>query len=113
MKKATLLLALCALVSAPLAANARPEVRVYYSPRCPHCHFAMDFINDTLVPEHPGLRVTRIDVTAPENAEIFVATIENCGLTGFGVPLVVIGGECIRGFSQAVGEKYRAILNSN
>ena len=48
------------------AANAA-DITIYYSPTCPHCHHARDFISNTLIYEYPDLRVTTVNVMESAN----------------------------------------------
>ena len=57
-------------------ANAA-DVTIYYSPTCPHCHHAREFIENTLVYEYDGLKVTEINVMNKDNRQSFVDAVYN------------------------------------
>ena len=54
MKKLSALIAMCGLAFVGAASAA--DITVYYSPTCPHCHHARDFIAQNLVYEYPTPR---------------------------------------------------------
>ncbi|MCL2017421.1 MAG: hypothetical protein FWG80_01430 [Alphaproteobacteria bacterium] len=95
-----------------ISSYAAREITVYHSPNCMYCHHAIDFINDNLVNEYPDLIVTQVNAALPANGETFRAAVRKCDLSGFGVPLVVIGDRCFQGFSAATGDEYRNVLEA-
>jgi len=109
-KTLPMLYALCFMLSAGTA-NAS-ELTVYYSPTCPHCHHARDFIKDTLAPEYPDMVVTEINASDPSNTPVFREVVKKCELKSGGVPIVVIGDKCFQGYGQATGDRYREALNA-
>ena len=60
MKKLSFLSAVLGLTFVGAASAA--DITIYYSPSCPHCHHARDFISNTLVYEYPELKVTAVNV---------------------------------------------------
>ena len=74
MKTLSILSALCgvAFMGAASAAN----ITIYYSPTCPHCHHAREFISSTLIYEYPQLAVTEVNVMNAENGPLFDATLK-------------------------------------
>ena len=53
------------------AASASEVITIYYSPSCPYCHYARDDISGKLVYEYPNLTVTEVDVSNPDNRNMF------------------------------------------
>jgi glutaredoxin len=94
------------------AANAAPELVLYYSPTCPHCHHAKEFIEQTLVIEYRSLVVTQVNVSIQSNADEFKDAVKKCKLESFGVPLVVIGEKCFQGYGELTGQEYRDTINA-
>ena len=54
MKKASILSAVMGLAFIGSASAA--DITVYYSPSCPHCHHARDFISNALIYEYPTIK---------------------------------------------------------
>ena len=69
MKKLSFLSALFGLTF--IGAASAADITVYYSPTCPHCHHAREFIEGTLVYEYPELKVTLVNVMEPSNTDKF------------------------------------------
>ena len=94
-----------------LSAFAAPQLTLYYSPGCPHCHHAKDFIANNLIIEYPDLVVNKVNVDAAGGQEAFAAAVKKCNLNSYGVPLVVIGDKCIQGFGDEIPAQYRDDIN--
>ena len=93
-------------------AMAANTVAVYYSPSCPHCHHALDFINKTLKVEYADLNVEEVNVTEAANRPKFAEAIKKCGVQGGYVPLVVLNDKCFQGFGESSPVDYRAALGA-
>ena len=106
------ILAFCAVFAALYGSVNAATLTLYYTPTCPFCHHAKDFINDHLREEFPDLNVIEINVSEQRNQRGFMDTISGCGLEGSGVPLIVIGETCLQGFSQSVGNEMREALQT-
>lgn len=90
-----------------VSASSAVDLTIYYSPNCPHCHHALDFIEGTLVNEVKDLKVNKIDVTIVENRKSFRSTIRECELKSGGVPIMVINGKCIQGYAEPMQDEIR------
>ena len=108
MKKIVSLLGLLFVCSANAA-----DIKMYYSPSCPHCHHAREFIMETLVYEFPDMTLTMIDVTKPENRPEFRTAVENCGFESGGVPVMVIGEKCEQGYADFMQDDLRAAVSAD
>jgi len=93
-------------------AMASNIVTIYYSPSCPHCHHALDFINQTLKAEYADLKVEEVNVTEAANRPRFADAIKKCGVQGGYVPLVVLNDKCFQGFGEGSPVDYRAALGA-
>ena len=102
MKKTLTILSVISVVGVAKAA----DITIYFSPSCPHCHHAMEYMDKNM----PGDKYDKVDVSKMENREVFVAAIQKCRLDSGGVPLVVIGKKCMQGFGPDTGLEYRAEL---
>jgi glutaredoxin len=105
MKKLSLLSAVFAM--AIFGGASAANITIYYSPTCPHCHNARDFIGSALVYEYPSLRVDAVNVMEPENMQEFRAAMEKCKSESGGVPLIVIGDECVHGYANVLDDEIR------
>ena len=105
MKKLSALFALCGLafVGAASAAN----ITVYYSPSCPHCHHARDFISNNLVYEYPTITVTEVNVMDQANLSKFQETLKKCEYESGGVPVLTIGEKCFQGYADFMQAELR------
>ena len=83
------------------------NITVYYSPTCPHCHHALEYINDELVKDYPKITVSEIDVMKnDENLEEFKQVLKKCGFESGGVPTIVIGEKCWQGYSDEIRDEF-------
>ena len=91
------------------AANAA-DIRIFYSPTCPHCHHARDFIENTLIYEYGDLKVEEINVTIRENQQGFIDALYKCGYRTGGVPVIVIGEKCFQGYADNMQPEFRSAI---
>ena len=105
MKKLSFLFALFGLVIAGRAMAA--DMTIYYSPSCPHCHHARDFVSNTLIYEYPELKVTMVNVMESANRPMFEAALKKCGFESGGVPVLVIGDKCEQGYADFMQDSLR------
>ncbi|MDR1360976.1 MAG: hypothetical protein LBJ18_01545 [Rickettsiales bacterium] len=103
--KKTLLSVICSLLFVG-AANAA-DITVYFSPTCPHCHHAREFINGKLVKELPNITVEEIDVMQEKNRPAFEAVLKTCNYDNGGVPVMVIKGKCFQGYADFMDQELR------
>ena len=103
MKKLSFLSAFLGLMGAASAA----DITIYYSPSCPHCHHARDFVSNTLIYEYPELQVTMVDVTNPANTPLFQEALQKCEFESGGVPVLVIGDKCEQGYADFMQDSLR------
>lgn len=89
------------------------DITVYYSPHCPHCHHARDFISNTLIYEYPELTTTMVNVTLPEHREMFQSAVKKCGFESGGVPVLVIGEKCEQGYADFMQDDLRSAVEAD
>lgn len=111
MKKISVLAA--AFGFAAFGAASAADITVYYSPSCPHCHHARDFIGETLIYEYPQIRVTEINVMEDENLSAFQDVVAKCEYTSGGVPVMVIGEKCFQGYADYMQDDIRAAVEAD
>ena len=90
-------------------ANAA-DITIYYSPTCPHCHHARDFISSTLIYEYGDLKVTQVNVMNPDNRPLFADALKKCEYASGGVPVLVIGDKCFQGYADRMQDDLRAAV---
>lgn len=108
MKKATLFGALAGAMFIGSAMAA--DITIYYSPTCPHCHHAREFISQNLIYEYPNLNVTTVNVMDAANRDEFMATLKKCEYESGGVPVMVVGEKCFQGYGDSMGDSIRAAI---
>ena len=86
------------------------DITIYYSPTCPHCHHAREFISQNLVYEYPELKVTTVNVMESANRPEFTAALEKCKYESGGVPVMVIGEKCFQGYAESMADDVRAAV---
>ena len=109
MKKLSLLSAICGVVFAGTASAA--NITIYYSPTCPHCHHAREFISSTLIYEYPQLVVTEVNVMDGANMQMFQDTLKKCEYESGGVPVLVIGEKCFQGYADSMRGELRDAIS--
>jgi len=91
------------------SANAA-DITIYYSPTCPHCHHAREFIESTLIYEYSDLKVTTVNVMEMDNRPEFMDALKKCKYESGGVPVIVIGEKCFQGYSDSSQPALRAAV---
>ena len=104
--------ALLFFIGAVSVANAA-DITIFYSPSCPHCHHAREFIKNELIYEYDDLKVTEINATVSENRQKFIDTINKCKYKSGGVPVMVIGDDCFQGYGDSLRDVMRASIESD
>jgi len=100
-----------ALVGAMVIGGAMAaDITIYYSPTCPHCHHAREFISENLIYEYPNLNVTTVNVMDAANRDEFIATLKKCEYESGGVPVMVVGEKCFQGYGDSMAESIRAAI---
>ena len=86
------------------------DITVYYSPTCPHCHHARDFIENELVYEYNDIKVATVNVMDMANRQEFLDTIQKCEYKSGGVPVMVIGEKCFQGYADSMQQDLRMAI---
>ena len=98
-----------AFAGAASAAN----ITVYYSPTCPHCHHAREFISSTLIYEYPKLTVSEVNVTTESNRDAVNKAFEKCEYKSRGVPVIVVGDKCFQGYADFMQSELREAVEAD
>ena len=93
-----------------ISAGHAADITIFYSPSCPHCHHARDFIKNELIYEYDDLKVTEINATLSENRQTFIDALKKCEYTSGGVPVLVIGDKCFQGYGKSSDDSIRAAI---
>lgn len=96
-----------------IGAASAADVTVYYSPSCPHCHHARDFVSNTLVYEYPELKVTMVNVMDAANRPMFEEALKKCEFESGGVPVLVIGDKCEQGYADFMQDTLRGHVEAD
>ena len=111
MKTLSMISAICGIAFAGAASAA--NITVYYSPTCPHCHHARDFISNNLVYEYPNLVVSEVNVMTPENAQVVDEAFTKCEYESRGVPVIVVGEKCFQGYADFMQQDLRDAVEAD
>lgn len=93
-------------------ANAA-DITLYYSPTCPHCHNARNFIEMNLIYEYDNLKVTTVNATEADNRQEFMDALKKCEYESGGVPVLVVGEKCFQGFGESTKSKLREAIEAD
>ena len=108
MKTLSIVSAVCGIAMAGAASAA--NITVYYSPTCPHCHHAREFISSALIYEYPKLAVTEVNVMDGANLPAFQEALKKCEYDNGGVPVIVIGEKCFQGYADFMQTELREAI---
>ncbi len=93
-------------------AIAAQNIEIYYSPTCPHCHHAMNFIDKTLSVQYKDLQVNKVNVTEQQNRDLFVTVLKKCKFQSGGVPVIVVNDKCFQGYAEFMNTDIMAALGA-
>lgn len=93
-----------------MGAASAADITIYYSPSCPHCHHALDFIGETLIYEYPQIKVTQVNVMEDGNLPLFEDALKQCEYESGGVPVMVVGEKCFQGYADFMQDDIRAAI---
>jgi len=108
--KLTKLIAAAAFAFIANNALAAQNIDIYYSPTCPHCHHALEYIDSELKPEYKDLKVNEINVMDQSNRDAFIAVLKKCDYQSGGVPVMVVNGKCFQGYAEFMNKDIKAAL---
>ena len=90
-------------------ANAA-NITIFYSPTCPHCHNARNFINNEIIYEYDTVKIYEVNAANPDNRQDFIDALSKCGYKTGGVPVLVIGDKCFQGYADSKQADIRAAI---
>ena len=111
MKTLSFLSAICGI--AFMGAASAADITIYYSPTCPHCHHAREFISSNLIYEYPELKVTEVNVFEETNRPTFENALKKCEYESGGVPVLVIGEKCFQGYADFMAQDLRDAIEAD
>ena len=88
--------------------DTRKEVVIFYSPYCPHCHHALEFLEKEIEPKYKDIKVTKYNTSTKTGVNYYYHYKKKFNFEGEGVPLAIFGDELEYGFGTAdtTGKKY-------
>ena len=86
----------------------KAEIILFYSPTCPHCHHALEFLDKEIVPKYPDLTITKYNASTKVGANYYFHYAKKLGMDNAGaVPLAIFGDKYELGFDEkTTGKKY-------
>ncbi len=89
------------------------NITVYYSPTCPHCHHARDFIGGHLIYEYPNITVSEVNVMTETAMPVFQDALAKCKYDNGGVPVIVVGDKCFQGYADFMQQELRDAVEAD
>lgn len=117
MKKLTKFLLICASMVAFTACEKQEEVQLdsdkiyfFYTSTCPHCHEAIEFINDIT----PNLNLEIFEVKEGQGRQLFLQCVDKFDLPRdmIGTPLICMGDNYIMGWSDEYEDKFKEYVQN-
>lgn len=90
------------------------EVILFYSPTCPHCHHAMEFLDKNVAPKYKNLTITKYNTSTKVGANYYFHYAKKLNMDNAGaVPLAVFGDKYELGFGsdETTGKKYIKLID--
>lgn len=79
------------------------KVYFFYSNSCPHCHDALDYINQ----KYPDLKISMVNVGTGEGYEMLVRCARKFKLgSQIGTPLFCMGSQYLMGWSPEIADRF-------
>lgn len=90
------------------ARGSEVEMILFYSPSCPHCHAAIEFLDNKVVPKYPELKITKHNTSTRVGANYYIYYKKKLKFDGNGVPVAVFGDKYEMGFGteDTTGKTY-------
>ena len=76
------------------------EMLLFYSPTCPHCHAAMEFLDNKVAPKYPELKITKHNTSTRSGANYYMYYKKKLNWDSNGVPVAVFGDKYEIGFGN-------------
>ncbi len=93
-------------------ASALTTMKIFYSPTCPHCRHAKEFIKDYLQEEYPEVVFEKHDVSQRHEANLMQHYASKLNIFGMGVPTIIVGDDYVQGYRTSVTDnEYRRLLD--
>lgn len=82
------------------AKGGQAEMLLFYSPTCPHCHAAMEFLDNKVAKKYPELKITKHNTSTRSGANYYMYYKKKLQWDGNGVPVAVFGDKYEMGFGS-------------
>ncbi|MBD5398980.1 hypothetical protein HDR60_05785 [bacterium] len=90
------------------ARGSEVEMILFYNPSCHHCHAAIEFLDNKVVPKYPELKITKHNTSTRVGANYYIYYKKKLKFDGNGVPVAVFGDKYEMGFGteDTTGKTY-------
>ena len=102
-----------------IGGDNKNEMILFFSPTCPHCHHALEFLDKEVAPKYKNLVITKHNASTKVGANYYFHYAKKLNIDSAGaVPLAIFGDKYELGFDeQTTGKKYiqhiEEMLNSS
>ncbi|MDR0967733.1 MAG: hypothetical protein LBL75_02790 [Rickettsiales bacterium] len=84
-------------------ATSKQSIEIFYSPTCPHCHHAMEWIDGELTDQYKNLDIKKRNVMRGDNLDLFRNAMKKCGYTSGAIPVIIVNNDkCFQGYSARI-----------
>ena len=93
--------------------NPDTEIIIFYSPTCPHCHKALEFLSK-IAPKYKEITITKHNTNTNTGANYYFHYTKKFGLTTDAVPFAIFGGKKYEigfGSEETTGKQYILHIN--
>ena len=93
--------------------NPETEIIIFYSPTCPHCHKALEFLSK-IAPKYNEITITKYNTNTNSGANYYFHYAKKLGINSSAVPLAIFGGKNYElgfGSDETTGQKYITHIN--
>ena len=87
--------------------DKKAEVIIFYSPVCPHCHDALEFL-DKISPNYKDLKITKYNTFTKTGINYYQHYTKKLNIDSNGVPIAIFNDKYELGFGneETTGKKY-------
>ena len=85
---------------------------VFSQKGCPHCQSALAFIDETVRPKYPNLKIEVLDVADQKNLLKLSVVAKQYKLRDIGTPILVLNGKALMGWPKKNEKVLLSIIDS-
>ncbi len=84
-----------------IGGDNKNEMILFYSPTCPHCHHALEFLDKEVAPKYKNLIITKHNASTKVGANYYFHYAKKLNIANAGaVPLAIFGDKYELGFDE-------------